>query len=178
MPKVTPKWSQSVPKVSFICQKWPQSNPESTQNSPRSFIKWFKSVGKMNVFWKRTLIHQKWLHNDFKVILQWPKWPKVTHRHPKLPQSGPKTPWARSAVRGPGVAGPVLTKQNPLQICVFLLYGPAWSEHKAIWYALSVKFDVYLPKVTPKWSQSGPKVSFICQKWPQSNPESTQNLTP
>ena len=106
-----------------------------------------------------------------------PQVTKKTKSHPQTPKvtsTWPQNAPARSVARSAGVVGPVLTKQNPSQICVFLLYGPVWAEHKAIWYALSVKFDVYTPKVPPKWPQRGPKVTLICQKWSQSNPKSIQ----
>ena len=41
----------------------------------------------MSVLWKCTLIYPKWLHNQCKVSI---KWPKVTHRYPSWTQSDPR----------------------------------------------------------------------------------------
>ena len=75
-PKVTSKW----PKVTLIYQNWSQSNPKSTQSSTNGYTKSLKSVGEISVFWKRTFIYPKWLHNDCEVTI---KWPKVPHRYPR-----------------------------------------------------------------------------------------------
>ena len=69
MLKLTSNWTQSASKVTFLCQKWTQSEPKATPNYPKSFIKSLKSVGKMCVFWNPILIQPKWFHNDPKVIL-------------------------------------------------------------------------------------------------------------
>ena len=42
--------------------------------------------------------------------------------------------------------------------CVFPAYGPVWVRHKAKLYALHLPFDVYMPKVMPKWLKSNPNI--------------------
>ena len=52
-PKVTPKWSQSAPKVTLICQKLSQNDLKATPKQPNTFIKSLKCSGKMSVFENR-----------------------------------------------------------------------------------------------------------------------------
>ena len=114
MPKVAPKWPQSGPQATFICQKWSQSNPKSTKTSPNSFIKSLESAGKMNVFW----IGLSYTQSDSIMIAKWPssdaKSPTDNKTHPKLTPKWPKSGPARSAVRSVGVVGPILNLQSTL----------------------------------------------------------------
>ena len=80
-PKLTPKCAQSHPHTSKVI-------PKATSTWPHHLIKSLKSVEKMCVFGKCTLIYPKWLHHQCKVTI---KWYKVTHRYPNWPKSDPKT---------------------------------------------------------------------------------------
>ena len=62
----------------------------------------------------------------------------------------------------------------------FLLMGPLGADNDTIkpatTHIIPAIRRLYAqsgPKVTPKWSQSAPKVTFICQKLSQSDPKAT-----
>ena len=84
-----------------------------------------------------------------------PKWLQVNPQVPqvmqKRPQSVQNWPQKCSKVVGPlnfwhgwGSQG-LLGKQNMSAKWMYSAYGPVWVAHEAIWYALHVPFDVYMP---------------------------------
>ena len=78
----------------------------------------------------------------------------------------------------PASSGPPWPLQNLLvarAACKISLLSPTKTAPICITPASYLPFDVYMPKVAPKWPQSGSKVTFICQKWPQNNTKSTLN---
>ena len=61
-----------------------------------------------------------------------------------------------------------LTPQDMWEKWIYSAYGPVWVGHKAIWYALQVPFDVYMPF----WGSifHFPAIVFhnFHENWPQS----------
>ena len=89
-----------------------------------------------------------------------------------MSKSGP----ARSVVRRPGVLRPVLDKQKTLEKCVFAAYEPVWVGHKAIWYALQVPFDVYMPLLASIFHFPAIVFRYFHENWPQSDSKLTPEM--
>ena len=72
----------------------------------------------------------------------------------------PPTGRGRSAVRFPGVVGPSLTKSFAKMniFCFWTRLGRTMTPSNPQLYTLYMPFDVYMPKVAPKWPQSGLEV--------------------
>ena len=98
---------------------------------PHRCIKSLKSIGTMDVFSKLD-------RSDSKATLLYPNSYKSD---PKVSKSAP----AHSVIIFPGVVVALLTPQNSLEEWIYSAYGPVWVGHKAIWYALQVPFDIYMP---------------------------------
>ena len=89
-----------------------------------------------------------------------------------MSKSGP----ARSVVRRPGVLRPVLDKQKTLEKCVFAAYEPVWVGHKAIWYALQVPFDVYMPLLASIFHFPAIVFRYFHENWLQSDSKLTPEM--
>ena len=66
---ICPKLPQSDLTVDPKSRSYAKKPSKPTPNQLHIFIKSLKYVGKTNVFWKRTLIYPKWLHNDCEVTI-------------------------------------------------------------------------------------------------------------
>ena len=110
----------------------------------------------MNVFWKRTFIYPKWLHNHPIVI---PKWTKVTTIYPKWPQSGAK-----------------VTPEWPQSHLKVTLICQHWPQSDAKVAPKSPSNEKSKPKVSPKLLQSHPHMRKSPQSDPKVAPKSTSHV--
>ena len=141
MPKVAPKWLQRGPKVTFIWQKWSQSNPKSINTSPRRFIKWSKSVWKVCFFENGPSYTQSDSTMIPKSSSHDPMSPTDTRSDPKL---APK--WRQSAPK------------NTL-ICRKWFQNDRKVPLKP---PLSAKIDHKVIPKSPSYAKSDPKVIHNC----------------
>lgn len=99
MPKVTPNWPLNRTEMLPKPPSYAKNGPNVTLKRPPSFIKPLEFIVKMNVFWKSTFIHPKWLHYDSTVLV---KWHRSIRIYRERPQSGSRvTPkWHQRIPKG------------------------------------------------------------------------------
>ena len=109
-----------------------------------------------------------------------PKWSSSDPKLPPYTQNNPKTAISRSEVRSIGVLRPVLTLQKSFKNQYFFnifAFRPhqarTYMRHTCLIPAIRRLYAQSCSEVTPKWSQSGHKATFIYQKLCQSDPKAT-----
>ena len=102
---------------------------------------------------KSTLIYLKWFQSDPKVCKMAPKWRQMTPKPPRIAQ-----PFVLLASSPPSWHLKMSGKW------IYSVYGPVWVGHEAIWYALHVPFDVYMPLLASLSSLSAHFLPLFWQK--------------
>ena len=121
-------------------------------------------------------IEPKWLQGNPDVPQVISKW---SHRVQKWPSNDPKVSKsapAHSDIIFPGALVALLTPQNSLEKWVYAAYGPVWVGHKAIWYALQVPFDVYMPLLGSIFHFPAIVFHYFHENWPQSDSKLTPKM--
>ena len=128
MPKAAPKSPRSHIHVS----KNPKVALKLAHDSSHRYIKSLESLGKMNVFWKRTCRYPKWLHNDPIVTPQAKLSGKLHQMVPKSHQTDPKiTRLAQLFVRL-ATPHPCWTSNITRKNVYFLFTGPLGADNATI----------------------------------------------
>jgi hypothetical protein len=102
---------------------------------------------------KSTLIYLKWFQSDPKVCKMAPKWRQMTPKPPRLAQ-------VLAALKCSGASWAAKYVGKPFIFCLWIL----WVGHEAIWYALHVPFDVYMPLLASLSSLSTHFLPLFWQK--------------